>query len=319
MNMREIEAISEISNYLSFSDAAHGLSYSPSVISKYVSNVEKELGIKIFERGSRANEMSLTPEGRILMRDIQRIAISYRHMRETVKQLKGTYDNILRIGSQPRLGNKVEQEILASFLLQNDSSELEHVRMSSRDLVRLLHSGKLDALLLSLGEFINIDDFFRDTSKYMKADVTLIAEERDMYLGISEKYLPHVEKEARFAEFKDFSFAFAFPSSTDEKEAIAIEPFQILAGKSGFKIRAAYFGTYDSTILKLAARAPIAVAATSIPAQFEGIKFLRVSDWGFRNRVYFVYIKSNNKKQLLKLKNIVSEFRKQTGISEMNL
>ena len=48
MNMKEIEVLSELVNYKSFSDAAFSLAYSPSVISKYVSNIEEELGVKIF-------------------------------------------------------------------------------------------------------------------------------------------------------------------------------------------------------------------------------------------------------------------------------
>jgi DNA-binding transcriptional LysR family regulator len=55
MNMKEIEVLSELVNYQSFSDAAFSLAYSPSVISKYVSNIEKELGIRIIVRGNKSN------------------------------------------------------------------------------------------------------------------------------------------------------------------------------------------------------------------------------------------------------------------------
>ena len=315
MNMKELMVLSEIVNYQSFSDAAFSLSYSPSVVTKYVSNVEKELGIKLFVRGNRSNEMSLTTEGRILMQDIQRIIIHYQHMQEMVKQLKGTYDNILRVGSQARIGNQVEQEILASFLLKNNKVDLEHVRLNARDLIRLLQSGKLDAAIMSIHANAEIEDLFNETGDYSDVDIVRLATERDMYLGIAEHYLPLVEKEASFAEFRDFSFAFSFPSSTDEEDAKAIESFRLLARKYGFELNAAYFGAHDSTILKLATKMPVAVTTTCVPAQYKGIKFIRVNDWPYHTNVYFVCMKNNNKKTLLNLKKTAIEFRKQTNIS----
>jgi len=315
MNMKELMVLSELVNYQSFSDAAFSLSYSPSVITKYVSNVETELGVKLFVRGNRSNETSLTTEGRILMQDIQRITIRYQHMLEIVKQLEGTYDHILRVGSQARLGNLVEQEVLATFLLKNNKVDLEHVRLNARDLARLLQTGKLDAVIMSIHSNAEIEDLFNDTGDYSDVDIVCLAVERDMYLGISEQYLPNIEKEASFAEFRDFSFAFSFPSSTDEEDAKAIESFRTLARKHGFELNAAYFGAHDATILKLATKMPVAVATTCVPAQYKGIKFIRVSDWPHHTNVSFVCMKNNNKKTLLSLKKTATDYSKQAGLT----
>ena len=42
MDINELEVVCELVNYKNFADAAFSLAYSPSVITKYVSNVEKE-------------------------------------------------------------------------------------------------------------------------------------------------------------------------------------------------------------------------------------------------------------------------------------
>ena len=313
MNIKELMMLSEIVNYQSFSDAAFSMSYSPSVITKYVSNVEKELGIKLFVRGNRSNEMSLTTEGRILMQDIQRIIIRYQHMLEMVKQLKGTYEDILRVGSQARLGNLVEQEVLATFLLKNNKVDLEHVRLNTRDLARLLQSGKLDAVIMSVHANVAIEDIFNDTGDYSDVDIVHLATERELYLGIAEQYLPNIEKEASFAEFRGFSFGFSFPSSTDEENTRAVESFRAVARKHGFELNAAYFGAHDSTILKLATKMPVAVATTCVPAKYKGIKFIRVIDWPYHTNVSFVYMKNNSKKTLLSLKKTAIDYSKQMG------
>lgn len=315
MNMKEIEVICELVNYHTFSDASHGLSYSHSAISKYVSSVEEELGVKLFVRGNRANESSLTAEGRLLMQDFQKININYQHLLEMVKQLRGTFNNILRIGSHPRLGNKVEQEVLASFMLQNSNIDIESVETNARDLLRLLQSGKLDAVIVSIYENTNFENLLKNTSDYSEFETSLLSVEQEMYLGISDKYLPNATDEASFADFKDFSFAFAFKRTADEQDAKGIEPFQSLARKHGFQLKATYFGAHDSTILKLATMAPIAVTATSIPAQYEGIKFIRVSDWSSYTKLFFVCMKKNNKKPLLSLKKSVADFQRIKGVS----
>lgn len=313
MNMREIQVLSEIVNYHSFLDAAYSLSYSPSVISKYVSSVEEELGIKIFIRGNKSNKLTLTPEGQVLIQDIQRINTGYQHMMERTKQLKGTFDNILRIGSQARLGNLIEREVLASFLFENPKADMEQVKMSSRDLQKLFQAGKLDAMFISVPENTRSDDFFIDLNDYLDIEITFLTTEREIFLGISDKYLPGIEKEAPFIEFKDFSFAFAFPMSTDDKESKAIETFRLLAKKSGFNLKTTYFGAHDTAVLKLATKMPIAVATTNIPAHFEGIKFIRVTDWNSYTNVYFVCLRNNCKKMLLNLKKIIANYLKHTG------
>jgi len=311
MNMREIQVLSEIANYCSFSDAAYNLSYSPSVVSKYVISVEEELGLKIFVRGNKSNKLTLTPEGQLLIQDIRRISTAYQHMLELTQQLKGTFDNVLRIGSQARLGNVVEREILASFLIENPKADMEQMKMSSKDLQRLFQAGKLDAMFISVPENSKIEDYYADMDDYLDIEITLLATERDIYLGISDKYLPGIEHEARFIEFKDFSFAFAFPMSADDKDSKAIETFRLLARKNNFNLKTTYFGAHDTSILKLATRMPIAVVTTNVPAQFEGIKFIRVADWDSYTNVYFVCHRNNGKKMLHNLKKSIANYLKQ--------
>ena len=313
MNMKEIEVLSELVNYQSFSDAAFSLSYSPSVISKYVSNIERELGVKIIVRGNKSNELSLTPEGRVLIQNIHRLNTDYQRILELTKQLNGTFDNVLRVGSQARFGNQIEQEVLASFLMNNINADLEQVKMNSKDLLKLLQVGKLDAMFISVHGNINIEHIFRDMEEYQEFDVTFLTCEKEIYLGISNQYLPGVTEEAKFADFKDFSFAFAFPMSGDENDSKAIESFTLLARQNGFKLNPAYFGAHDATVLELATKMPIAVTTTNIPAQFKGIKFIRVKDWNAHTNIYFLALKSNRKKMLLDLKKSVKNYIEQAN------
>ena len=229
-------------------------------------------------------------------------------MLELSKQLKGSFENVLRVGSQSRFGNVVERDILASFLLQNSHAELEILKMSPRDLLKLLQVGKLDAMFISIHENTKIDDYFSDMNRYGDLELKPLRTEREMYVGISEKYLPGIETEAKFAAFKDFCFALPFPKSTDENDIHMINSFDRLARQNGFNLKTVYFGTHDNMVLKLATERPIAVTTTNIPDRHEGVKFLKVSDWCSYANVYFVCLKSNRKKMLINLKKSIAKF-----------
>lgn len=306
MNMREIEVISEIVNYQNFSDAAYSLSYSPSVISKYVSSVENELGVKLFVRGNKSNELSLTPEGKVLMQDIQRISLAYHHMMELKKQFKGSYDNVIRIGSLPRFGNKTEQDILADFLYDNPTAELEQIKMHARDLLRLLQAGKLDAAFIVLTSDVRAEVFFKDLLDNSDVDIELVTTEKEQYIGVSENFLPGVEEEANFEVFRDFTFV--LPVRETNRDTAAYDSMKMMAKQNGFKLKTTYIDEFDTTVFRLAIKKPLAIAMTSIGFRIDGIKILRVADWQYPSNLYFMSLNGNKKRLLKNLKDIVAGY-----------
>ena len=90
------------------------------------------------------------------------------------------------MGSQSRFGNVFERNILASFLQQNPDAELEILKMSPRDLLKLIQVGKLDAMFISIHENTNIDNYFGDIYRCGELELSPLRTEREMYVGISE-------------------------------------------------------------------------------------------------------------------------------------
>ena len=232
MKIKEIEAVSQITNYRNFADAANSLFYSTSLITKYISNVEEELGVKLFERANKSNEMSLTPDGKVIMQSLRNISFEYQHMLELANKLKGRNDNVIRIGSQMRVASLAETEILSAFSANNPEVNMQHVRMTAGDLTLLLQVGRLDAIMISTPENYISSDYFASLEQDFDAEITLLGEENELYLGISVQYLPGV-KEAPFREFKDFSFAFAFPASPRMPDSRTRSGFETLAKENG--------------------------------------------------------------------------------------
>ena len=308
MNMKEIEAVCKIEKYRSFSEAANDLFCSPSVITNYVANIEKELDLKLFVRGNKASILSTTTEGAVMIPALKHLYIEYQRLTELAKQLNGTNSAVIRIGSQPKLSNLPEQEIFSSFMAENPEAGIEQIKMSSKEILQLLVSGKLDAAFLSLHGSETVEEYLLGLGGNPDVEIIYLTTEDKMYFGISEQYLPDIITEAPFCSFRDFTIAVSFPKAPDQQYNTMLDPFETLAKKNGFPLKTAFFGAIDFTVMKLAAKMMIAVTATNIPENFPGFKFVRVSDWPSYTNIYFVSLKSNRKKILALMRNCVLKF-----------
>lgn len=314
MNFKEMEIICELVHYKSFSEASYSLAYSPSVITKNVNNVEKELGIKLFIRSNKSTSLQLTPEGELLINIMNRINDNYHLMLEMVNELKSSDDNKLRIGSTPRFGNQQEEEIVVSYLFEHPDVDVYPVKMFQKDLMKLLQSGKLDCMFVTIHGDLDVEQCFDDSFKgnidNSELDIFCISNDMDMYFGISEKYLRN-KKDAKFKEFRDFTFAFPFPISSDEQSQRAILSFKTLAHKNGFDLKTLFAGQSDNTLFKLATMMKIAISTTHVPTvKYDGIKFVKVSDWESYAKLYFICLKNNKKRSLIDLKQTVKRYIK---------
>ncbi len=312
MRIRELEVISELVNYKSYFDASFSLLCTPSIISKYVTNVEEELGVRLFVRSSKTSDLMLTPEGKVLINSIQKITKEYNYMTELARQLKFTHENVMRIGVQPRYGNIYEQQIIASFMYDNPDVKIDIVKMGPRNLMNLLQSGQLDAFFATLHEDVVPEEYFGDQIANSDVEIEYLLSERENYLGISEEYLPGLT-EAPFREFRDFTFVFPFPDTSDLQDMKAVSSFETAAKENGFKLKKMHFTGNDNTIFQLARMMPLAVSTTNVPAQYDGIKFVRTSDWKGCSNQYFIYRKGSKKKTMNDLKKCVNQFIRQHG------
>ncbi|MDR0852585.1 MAG: hypothetical protein LBN36_08820, partial [Clostridiales Family XIII bacterium] len=281
-----------------------------------VSNIEAELGVKLVDRANKNNELSLTAEGRVLIEDILRINICYQHLMELKQQLKkDSYYNALRIGSQAKFGTRIEEIILGNFMAQHPQITIEQIKMNLKDLLNFLQTGKLDAVFLNVAEHIQIEDVLLEIPEKENIESIFLAEEKSLFLGISDTYLPEITDEAPFAKFKDFNFAFSFPLLKDGFSDKMILSFEQHARKSGFIIKNTYYGANDPTILKLVTKMPIAIVTTNIPARMDGVKFIRISDWESYTRIYFLFQKNSKKSALENLKQNALEFLNQKSFN----
>ena len=296
MKTKEIEIISEIVNYRKFADAADNLSYSHSVISKYVTSVESELGIKLFVRGNKASELSLTPEGRIVIPAIQRVNDDYHHVLELVNRLKNDNENVIRIGSPMRFGDFTEQEILSDFISGNPGIKVRQTTMLSVDLLKMLKARRIDAAFIVLPDDVSLEAMLGIYCDGYDADIRFIKNEPEQYAAVSGEFFTSPSDEASFADFRDFTFIFPISHENEEHSIMRIAEEQ--ADRSGFDLKTMFSNVYDSTLLRIALKTPAAILSAVPDEHYKGVRFIRISDWNMSFNVYFLSPKDDKRRSL---------------------
>ncbi|MBO4831161.1 MAG: LysR family transcriptional regulator [Oscillospiraceae bacterium] len=306
MKTKEIEIISEIVNYRKFADAADNLSYSHSVISKYVTSVENELGIKLFVRGNKASELSLTPEGRIVIPAIQRVNDDYHHVLELVNRLKNDNENVIRIGSPMRFGDFTEQEILSDFISSNPEIKVNQMTMLSVDLLKMLKARRIDAAFIVLPDDVSLDAMLSIYCDGYDVDVRFIKNEPEQYAAVSGEFFTSPSGEANFADFKDYTFIFPINHENEEHSILKLAEEQ--SEKAGFELKTMFSNVYDSTLFRIVLKTPAAILSAVPDERYKGVRFIRINDWNIGCSVYFLSPKDDRRRSLQLLRHCCAHF-----------
>lgn len=152
MDINELESVCAVDTYRNYSEAAYEISSSPAVISKHVAKVEKELGIRLFERASKSRPVELTPAGAAVMGYLHSMLGLYRRAQEKALEMSRTRNVTIVVGYSPFIGNYHEPDMLAEFSIQNPDVTIKRRVLGVPELIATVASGTTDAVFLPLME-----------------------------------------------------------------------------------------------------------------------------------------------------------------------
>ncbi|BAN47601.1 LysR family transcriptional regulator [Metapseudomonas resinovorans] len=99
-----------------FSRAAEQLGKTPSALTKAVTHLEEELGVRLFERSTRRTV--LTEAGRVYLETARQVLQSLRDAGEEVAQLQHGVHGVLRLTAPLAFGRAFLDEVCAGFLVE---------------------------------------------------------------------------------------------------------------------------------------------------------------------------------------------------------
>ena len=123
---------------LNFSEVARSSFISQPTISHQIDLLEQELGVKLYERGTKATQISLTSAGGRILPLIAQSMVSYRRIIKEAERCRGAEERVIKIGYLPLIGTVGENDIIADFYEQHPSKEIDLTGGYSKDLLELV-------------------------------------------------------------------------------------------------------------------------------------------------------------------------------------
>lgn len=307
MNIKEIEALITVMKYRSFSEAAFVLNYSPSVISKYISKIERELGVVLFKRTNRASSITPTEDGQVLLPNVIQLYECFQRLQNSAAVLCGDTSGMLRIGTGINRCTPGRDEIIADFILKHPDKAMEQIKLDFDSQIHAIYSGNLDgAFLMVQKDSVNsdtLDGMLNDP----KIEAYLLVRNYNMFLAISEKESLAAANAAPFTAFQEFSIAF-HPNQDILTRSGTMTPFLQLSKKHHIELKHISIDTNDTSSFHLTKHMKIAIPSASHDASYPGVKFIRVLDWDAYSTSYFVALKSNRSRALTQFKKSVHAY-----------
>jgi len=144
MNTKEIVSIIELSKSLSFRETADRLFMSQPSLSYQINNVENEIGFKIFERTAKA--VSLTPAGRVFVKDLEQI---YRDLNQAVERGQNfsmNYEKEIRVGLPRRSYFSALPKVMEEMNKRYPEIAVSPLFVGN-DLINIYLKGELDVII----------------------------------------------------------------------------------------------------------------------------------------------------------------------------
>ncbi|MDM1294895.1 LysR family transcriptional regulator [Sphingobacterium sp. N143] len=128
--------------HLNFTKTASALFISQPAVSKNIQELEKKLGIPLFER--KGNNLNLTESGQILHKYAQQIINLYNQAGQEIQELQLGRKGNLVLGASTTISQYVLPTLLAGFLAQYPNNRIQSFQSNSRSIEEQLIDKTLD-------------------------------------------------------------------------------------------------------------------------------------------------------------------------------
>lgn len=159
----EFSVLADIGN---FTEAAEELYLSQATLSKHIKSMEKELGVRLFNRTTK--KLEVTDYGHILLEDARKISELEQHYIEQLKGYKTHYPQTLRLGSVNMMPHYGITNLISGFSQTYPSVSLELINSGEQILTDALVHDKCELAFMrgcelpetEILQFPLLDDYF---------------------------------------------------------------------------------------------------------------------------------------------------------------
>lgn len=148
MNTKQIKYALALSETLNFSQVAEQLGISQPTLSKQIQHLEKEVGVKLFNRNH--NPMTLTPAGEYFVRNARELVYKEEQIRKALDQFQSGESGRLVIGVTPFRSLYLMPELVKKIRSQYPGVQVCLQEVNSTQLRKEAAEGKYDLAIVNL-------------------------------------------------------------------------------------------------------------------------------------------------------------------------
>ncbi len=146
--LRQLQYVAAVSSLKSFRRAAEACAVSQPALSAQLAQVERSLGVVLFERGRGG--VLLTPQGRELLPRLERLLVDAADALRAARTLAAPGTGTLRLGVLPTISPYLLPRAAPELRRRHPGLAVRWVEEKTAGLLALLHEGEIDAAVLAL-------------------------------------------------------------------------------------------------------------------------------------------------------------------------
>jgi LysR family transcriptional regulator, hydrogen peroxide-inducible genes activator len=146
LELRQLQYLARIARVGGFRRAADELDMSQATLSEQIKLLEQEVGVRLFERGSRT--LALTEPGRVLLERAERILEEVKAAQEEMLEFAHLDRGQLIVGTMTGVGSVWLPGFLAAFMQIHPHLDVAHVERASGVLFKLLETREIHVACL---------------------------------------------------------------------------------------------------------------------------------------------------------------------------
>jgi len=137
-----------IEKTLHFKKAAVACNVSQSALSTAITELEKQLGVTIFERNNK--QVLITDKGRLILNKAKSVKIELDDLLQISQTNQQLFFNPMKIGVIPTIGPYLLPKVLPEVRRQYPNFKLKIIEEQSHTLIDMVRTGDIDAAILAL-------------------------------------------------------------------------------------------------------------------------------------------------------------------------
>lgn len=157
ISLKQLYYALAVEKTLHFKKAAEACNVSQSALSTAINELEKQLGVTLFERNNK--QVLVTNNGLLILNKAKRVKIEIDDLLQISQTNKQPFFNSMTIGVIPTIGPYLLPKVLPELRKQYPDFKLKIIEEQSHVLVDMVRNGDIDAAILALP--FNIDGLMK--------------------------------------------------------------------------------------------------------------------------------------------------------------